>query len=110
MNDATLTWTKSLTGTPTSYSVVWTQNGVALPAVPTPVSASSDVTGYSQDFATANPTVTLAPGDVVGATITAVDATNNLSSAATPSVPATVTLPVSPVAPGVPQNVVLALS
>jgi hypothetical protein len=110
MNDATLTWTKSLTGTPTSYSVIWTQNGTALPAVSTPASAGADTSGYSQDFATANPTVTVNPGDVIGATVQAIDATNSLSSAVTPSVPANVTIPATPVAPGIPQNVVLALS
>jgi hypothetical protein len=113
MNDAILSWQKQTVAgaTPTGYVVNWTYNGTALAPQTVPVTAAGDASGYSLDFATANPTVTVSPGDVIGATIDTVDATNNLQSAAVPSVPATVTEPAAPpVAPGPPQNVTLVLA
>ncbi len=110
MNDATVTWTMTTTGTPTGYSVVWTRNGTALPAILVPATAAQDAAGYSLDFVTSEPAITVAPGDVIGATVQALDAVNGLSGPITPSVPATVTIPATPVAPGAPGNVVLALA
>ncbi len=109
MNDATVSWTKSLTGTPTGYSVVWTVNGTANPAITVPATNASDIGGYSLDAANSLG-VTFNPGDSIGATVQAVDAINNLNSAIVPSSPATVTIPTTPVAPGDPQNVALVLS
>jgi hypothetical protein len=109
VNDATLVWTKSLVGTPTQYSVIWTYNGVAQPADIYPVTAALDASGYSSDFAVATG-ITPNPGDILGATVQAVDTVNNLTSAVVVSVPPTVTIPTTPVPPGPPQGVTLALS
>jgi len=109
MNDATVSWTKSLTGTPTQYAVVWSQNGTALPPVTYPVTAANDASGYTSDFETATGKTT-SPGDVLAVTVQAIDTVNNLSSAIVTSTPSSVTVPTAPVAPGSPQNVTLALS
>lgn len=109
MNDATLTWNKSLKGTPTGYSVVWNINGTAKPPVLVPATSAGDLAGYSLDAANSLGT-TFNPGDVIGATVQAVDSIHSLSSAIDPSVPATVTLPTAPVAPSDPQNIVLTMS
>lgn len=108
MNDATLSWSKSATGTPTSYQVTWTYNGTAQSPYKVPASAAQDASGYSQDFATANPTLTARAGDVIGATVQALDETNGLSSGVVTA--SSVTIPTTPVAPGDPQNVQLVLS
>ena len=110
MNDATVSWSASLAGTPTGYVVQWSQNGTPIPPNTVAANSAQDTSGYSQDFATANPLVAVNPGDVIGVTVQAVDATNNLSSSAVPSTPPTVTEPTAPVAPGDPQNVTLVLS
>jgi len=110
MSDATVTWNPTTTGTPTAYLVAWSQNSIALPAISVPVSAQQDASGYSNDFATSNPTVALNPGDTLAVTVQAVDTKNNLQGPVTPSVPASVQIPTAPVAPGSPTNVVLALS
>jgi hypothetical protein len=107
MATVTLQWGASATGAPTTYSAVWTQNGTALPAVSVPV-VSGQAT-YSLDFA-ASTGKTINPGDVIGATVQALDSVNNLQSAIVPSVPATVTIPTGPVPPGPPLNVTLAAS
>jgi hypothetical protein len=110
MNDAIVSWSKALTGAITGYAVVWTQNGNPLPAVVVPATAQQDAQGYSSDFTTATG-VTPKPGDVLGASVATLDATDSLESAVVASTPATVTIPLPPpVAPGVPQNVTLALS
>jgi hypothetical protein len=109
MNDATLTWNKSLTGSPTGYIVIWTVNGTAKPPVTVPATNAGDLVGYSLDAANSLG-VTFNPGDAIGATVQATDAINNLQSAVVPSSPASVTIPTAPVAPGDPQNVALALS
>jgi hypothetical protein len=111
-NDATLSWDASATGSPTSYSVIWTYNGTAQPAQSVAATAAQDASGYSLDFATSNPTITVKGGDVIGATVQAVDATQTPpgTSPVVPSVPPTVTEPTTPVAPGPPQNVTLVLS
>lgn len=109
MNDATFTWTKSLTGTPTAYLVVWSRNGTALPSVSVAANSASDASGYSSDFKVATG-VTPSAGDQISATVQAFDQPNNLFSAVVPSVPATVTIPTSPIAPGDPQAVSLVLS
>jgi hypothetical protein len=110
MLDATVSWGASASGTPTSYSVVWSYNGTAQAPISVTANAAQDTSGYSLDFATSNPTVAVKAGDVIGATVQAIDATNSLSSAIVPSVPPTVTEPVVPVPPGPPQNVTLALA
>lgn len=110
MNDAIVSWQKTTVGTPTSYSVVWTQNGISLPPVSVSVTSAQDAAGYSLDFGTSQPGVSVKPGDVIGATIQAIDAANSLSGPVTPSVPASVTVPSAPVAPGAPTDVVLSLA
>lgn len=106
VNDATLAWQASPSQTVTSYSVVWQFNGTNQPAQTVARTAAQDAAGYTLDAATSNPGVTIQPGDVVDATITAVDATHNLSSA--PVTPPPVTEPIAPPAP--PQNVTLVLA
>lgn len=108
--DASLSWQASAAGTPTSYTVVWSHNGTAQPPITVPATAAQDASGYSQDFASANPTITVAAGDVIGATVTAVDGVHSLSSAVQPSTPPTVTEPTEPVPPSVPLNVTLVLA
>jgi hypothetical protein len=105
MNNATLSWKASLSGNPTAYQVTWGYNGVAQPVQNVPRTAGQDASGYSLDFASANPTITVKPTDVIGASIVAYDAVNNISSAVI--TPPTVTIPTPP---GDPQNVLLVLS
>jgi hypothetical protein len=109
MNDATVSWTRSLTGTPTGYIVTWSRGGTPLPSILIPASSAQDSTGYSSDFVTATGIV-LSPGDVLGATVQAFDSVNNLKSSVVVSSPPTVTIPIVLVAPGDPQNVKLVLS
>jgi|HubBroStandDraft_2_1064218.scaffolds.fasta_scaffold30817_3 hypothetical protein len=110
MNDATLTWAAAASGVPTGYVVTWSINGSALPSVTVPQTAAQDTSGYSQDFISATGR-TPAPGDTIGATVQAVDATGKyLPSAVVTSTPASVTVPAAPVQLGPPVNVVLALS
>lgn len=110
--DATLAWKASATGSPTSYSVVWTYNGTAQPPQTVAASAAQDAAGYSFDFVTSNPTIVVKGGDIIGATVEAVDASQTppLDSPIVPSSPATVTEPTAPIPPGPPQNVTLVLS
>ena len=115
--NATLTWRSNPGNTApgikvTGYSVVWTQNGVALPADAIPATPFGEATGYSIDFITSTG-ITPAPGDVIGGSVDTVDSVDNLVSAFTPSVPATITEPTPPppppptVAPLPPVSVVL---
>jgi hypothetical protein len=111
MLDAIAAWQKPTVGTPTGYYVAWTYNGAALAPQLVPATAAQDVAGYSLDFATANPTITVAPGDIIGASIQAVDATDTLSGPITPTVPPTVTEPAAPPpAPGPVVNPTLTLA
>lgn len=106
MNDATLKWSASPSSNVTGYSVVWTYNGTAQPPQSVPRTAALDASGYTLDFATSNPSIAVQGGDVLGASITAVDATDNLASTAV--TPPAVTEPV--MAPLPPVNVALVLS
>ncbi len=110
VNDVTVNWTKTTVGTPTNYLVVWSVNGTAATPVSVPATALGDIGGYSLDYATSQPATPLKPGDVVGATVQANDAVNNLQGPVAPSDPTTVTIPSTPVAPGAPENVKLVLS
>ena len=114
MLDATLTWdaatTGPTTGVPTGYVVVWTYNGAAQTPVTVPANAAQDASGYSLDFGTTNPTLTVKAGDTIGATVQTIDAANNLLGPVVPSTPTSVTEPTTPVAPGPALNVVLTLS
>jgi hypothetical protein len=107
MYDVTASWTKSATGSPTNYTVAWSHNGTVVTPTVVPQSTVGDASGYGADFGTSNPTVTLAPGDTVSATCTAIDTVNNLSS--TP-VAASVTIPTAPVAPSSPVGFALAVT
>lgn len=106
MNDATLAWGASPSNSVTGYSVTWIYNGAAQPTQTVPRTAALDASGYTSDFATSNPTITVQGGDVIDATVTAVDATHNLSS--TPVTPPAVTEPIA--APEPAQNVTLVLA
>lgn len=111
MANATVTWGKTTTGTPTKYVVVWGYNGSNQSPVDVPVDPVRDASQYSADFNSDVPGVTLNNGDTVSVTVQAVDTANNLSGPATPATPATATVGGGGlVAPGAPQNVVLTLS
>lgn len=110
MLDAIVSWGASATGAPTSYQVRWTYNGSQMAAVNVPRTAALDASGYSLDFATSNPTITVKGGDQISAIVRAVDSVNNLQSDYVATVPATVTIPAPPAPPSVPQNPVLALA
>lgn len=111
MNDATLSW-QAAPSSPkaTGYSVVWIYNGAAQPPVTVPRTAALDASGYTLDAATSiasvSPTITIGPGDTIDATVTTVDATDNLVS--TPVTPPAVTEPIA--APNPPANVTLVLA
>lgn len=116
MNDAILSWNASTSGNPTSYRVMWIYNSTAQLVQLVPRTSAQDASGYSLDFATSNPAVTVSPGDVIGASMDAFDGVNNLASA-TVSVPSVTVLgvtvpavPPPPLAPSVPQNVQLVLA
>jgi hypothetical protein len=109
MNDATVSWMKSLTGTPTGYIVVWTVNGTAKSPITVPATNAGDFSGYSLD-ASNSLGVVFSPGDKIDATVQATDSINNLVSAVVSSTPPEVIIPSTPVAPGIPQNVTLVLS
>lgn len=108
-NNPTVSWTKSLTGTPTQYTVKWTVNGSVVGSPVVPVTAAQDASGYTLDFASSVPGVTLNPGDQISVTVKADDVPNNLHSEEVASTPPTVTIPTAPVPPGPPQGVTLAL-
>ena len=107
-NNPTLTWQKSPSSNVENYQVQWIYNSANAALVNVPQSATGDASGYSTDFVSQNPTVTLKGGDVVSCSIIAQDTVNNLASA--PITPAAVTIPTAPTAPQPPQNVVLALA
>jgi hypothetical protein len=110
--DATLAWQASPSDNVNSYLVTFTYNGAAQPSVSVPRTAAQDSGGYTLDFATSNPSLTVAAGDVIGAWIVAVDTADNLTSAAVtpPSVTEPTPPPPPPAAPLPPQNVTLTLS
>ena len=105
MANAKLTWTKSPSSSVNQYSVQWMLDNNPAAQVPVPSSTNGDASGYSTDFNSGNPGVTLNNGDIVGATLTAVDTINNLQS--TPVTPSPITISI-PTAPSPPENVVLA--
>jgi hypothetical protein len=101
--DATLAFPASVptNGTPNSYLVTWLYGAaggppVAQTPISIPQSAAQDLTGYTSDFGSAFPSITLAPGDTLGATVVAVDATNAALNSP-PVVAPTVTIPAAPV-------------
>jgi hypothetical protein len=106
--DPVLRWTASVSSNVNKYTVAWSRNGVAAGSVDVPQSAAGDASGYATDWNAANPGVTLAPGDVLFATVTAVDTTDNLSSTPVVSNSVTIPTPVQPPAP--PTAVVLSLT
>lgn len=108
MANATLTWSKSPSSNVNKYTISWTLDGNPAAVVDVPQSASGDSGGYSTDFNSGNPGVTLKGGDVVDCTIVAVDTVNGLTS--TPVTPPAVTVPTPPAAPEPPAGVALVLS
>lgn len=108
MNDTILSWQPSAAGNPTSYRVTWKYKGVNLSVQTIARTAAQDAAGYSLDFVAANPAISVQPGDVIGVSMDAFDAVNDLAS---PAVSAPdVTIPAVPVPPSVPQNVTLVLA
>jgi hypothetical protein len=104
-----VTWNASDSSGVTSYGVSWQRNGVAAGSpVTVPQSASGDASGYSSTWDAANPGVTLAGGDVLVATVVAVNGATNLSSA--PATSNSLTIPTQNVPPDPPVNVVLSLT
>ena len=86
MANATLTWIDSVTLGAT-YQIQWMLNNSQAATQTLPAGTTS------ADFMTANPGVTLASGDIVGAAIEAVDANGDDS---VPVSPASVTIPNAP--------------
>ena len=109
MNDVTASWDASPSNNVTGYQLVYTQNGTALPAVTIARTAALDASGYTSDFAAATG-VTPNPGDVIGASLVVVDATDKLQGPTQNPTPETVTIPTAPVAPQAAPNFTLALS
>ena len=106
--DATASWQADTVGTPTGYLVTWLYNSAAQTPYTVPVTAAQDAAGYTQDFATANPSIVVKAGDVIDITVQTIDATNNLFSTAVTAPP--VTEPSTPVPPGPPVDLTLVLS
>jgi len=96
--DITASWPADASPNVNTYTLTWMRNGAALPPVTIPQSAALDATGYTADFNSNNPTVTLAPGDVVTASVVANDTVDSLNSTPTVSTPLTIPIP-PPVAP-----------
>jgi hypothetical protein len=93
--DATCTFPPSTSANVTGYQLTWKRNGTPLaPAQVIPRTAAQDAAGlYTSDIATAYPVVTIAPGDDIGVTCVALDATHNLQS--TPISPPDIIEPVA---------------
>jgi hypothetical protein len=106
--DPVLRWTKSPSPNVEQYGVAWLLNGSAVGTIMIPQSAAMDTSGYSTDFAAANPTVTLAGGDTVSASVAAMDVTDSLNSAPVSAGP--LTIPTVPTVPQPPVNVTLTLT
>lgn len=109
MFDVTATWQKSTSDNVEQYTVAWTLNGA--PAAPSlvPQSAAADLSGYTADFNTANPTLILKFGDTVSVAVVANDTVNGLNSTATASSPLTIPTP-PPTPPAAVASVTLTLS
>jgi hypothetical protein len=103
--DLTVSWTKPLIGTATSYNVIWIYDNTFLPPISVPSTAAGDAGGYTLDFNTSEPTITLSPGDAVNVQVIAVDATDNAVSTTVSAGPVIIPLVIGP-----PQNVTLVLS
>jgi hypothetical protein len=107
--DPVVRWDASDSAGVTSYSVGWSRNGAAAGApVSVPQSSAGDSGGYSSDWNSANPGVTLTAGDVLIASVAAINATTGLSSAPAPS--NSLTIPTAPTPPDPPSSVVLSIS
>lgn len=104
-----LHWLASPSPGVTGYSVTWSRNGVAAGTLTVPQSSSGDSSGYSTDWNSANPTTPLVGGEVLTASVEAVNATTGLDSVPVLSNSLTVPLP-PPTPPAPPTNVVLSLT
>ena len=76
----TVSWFKDPSPVVSGYLVYWTHNGTLIAPVAVPQTAQGDVGGYSLDFGSSDPTITVQPGDVVGAAVASVSAKFNLQS------------------------------
>lgn len=100
MSNVIASWPASVPGPNlgkvTGYNVVWTLNGAPAATVTVPQSASGDSGGYTADFNSGNPGVTLAAGDVVDCTVVAADTTDSLLSPPDTAPPITIPVPLQP--------------
>jgi hypothetical protein len=103
--DPILRWKKSASPDVVKYVVSWTFNGSLTVTKDVAVTGTGNLAGYSARFGDHNPTQTLTDGDVVGATVKAVDVVGLESAVVTAT---DVTVPAEP--PTVPVDVVLSLS
>lgn len=108
MYNLTARWTKSPSFNVNQYVVNWMYNGNPVNPANIPVTPSADSAGYITDFNSANPTIVLKVGDVVGMSVVAVDTVNNLTS--TPMIPTPPTITIPATAPSPPINGTLVLS
>jgi hypothetical protein len=92
--DPTVSWFKDPSPVVSGYLVYWSYNGAAIPPFAVPQSAQSDAGGYSLDFGSSNPTITVQPGDTIGAAVASVSQKFNLQSPQIVATPPTVTEPV----------------
>ena len=100
--DPVLRWTPSISPNVNTQTVQWTRNGQLAGAATVPA-------GIAQtDWTTANPSITLAPGDVISATVIENDTVDNLQSTPAVSNSLVIPTPVSPPAPA--TNLVLSLT
>lgn len=108
--DINLTWQKSPSSNVQQYVATFTYNGADQPPITVPANAAQDASGYSLDLGTSIPSIVLKAGDVVGASVVAVDTVDpgNLTSTADVATP--VTVPSVPTAPQPPVNALLTLS
>jgi hypothetical protein len=103
--DPVLKWKKSTALDVAQYNVAWMRNGAPAGSGVVNRNVSLDTLGYSVKFSAHNPGVVVGDGDVIGASLTAVDA-GGLAS--TPVVPADLPIPAEPPTPPVDVTLTLA--
>lgn len=74
-----LSWTKSPTEGISRYEISWGLNGNAIGTTNVDQDSQKDISGYEKLFSEANPNTTPAGGDVISASVRAVDANGNCS-------------------------------
>lgn len=97
MPDMILRFKKSASDSVVRYTVAWARNGQPAATGDQSRIASLDGLGYSIPFSLHNPGVVLAPGDVVAASVRAVDGSGLASDPVTPTVAIPTVPPTPPV-------------